>query len=113
MVGGNKGPLGKVCFRSGKLFSSASLDAKMTQFPHPAKGPNMKRFIVFAAIAVASSHAFAFKPCEELKTEIAAKIDANGVKDYTLDIVPNDQVGEKKVVGSCEGGTKKIVYSKK
>jgi hypothetical protein len=73
----------------------------------------MKRQIVFSAIAVASVQAFAVKPCEELKAEIVAKLEANGVKEYSLDIVPNDQVGDKTVVGSCDGGTKKIVYVKK
>jgi hypothetical protein len=52
------------------------------------------------------------KPCEELKSEIAAKIDAQGAKGYTLEIVANADVKDKTVVGSCEGGTKKIVYSK-
>jgi hypothetical protein len=54
------------------------------------------------------------KPCEELKTEIAAKIDAKGVTNYELSIVGNADVkAEAKVVGSCEGGTKKIVYARK
>jgi len=65
------------------------------------------------AFAAASSLALAAKPCEELKAEIAAKIEANGVKAYTLDVVANDQVGDRKVVGSCDGGTKKIVYARK
>ncbi|MES2603419.1 MAG: DUF1161 domain-containing protein [Pseudomonadota bacterium] len=52
------------------------------------------------------------KSCDELKTEISAKIESNGVKNFTLEIVANDQVADKKVVGSCEGGTKKIVYTK-
>jgi hypothetical protein len=52
------------------------------------------------------------KACEELKSEIAAKLDAKGVKGYTLDIVAKDKEAEGKVVGTCEGGTKKIVYSK-
>lgn len=52
------------------------------------------------------------KPCEELKTEIAAKLDGKGVTGYTLEIVATEEVGDKKVVGSCEGGAKKIVYSK-
>ena len=39
-------------------------------------------------------------------------IEAKGVKDFTLEIVANDQVGDKKVVGSCDGGTKKIVYTR-
>jgi len=53
------------------------------------------------------------KACEELKSEIAAKLDAKGVKSYTLDIVAKDQeVTDGKAVGTCEGGTKKIVYKK-
>ncbi len=53
------------------------------------------------------------KNCEELKTEIAAKLDAKGVKDYTLEIVATADVKDAKVVGSCEGGTKKITYTRK
>lgn len=50
------------------------------------------------------------KPCEELKSEIAAKLDAKGVKAYSLEIVAKDQDAEGKAVGTCEGGTKKIIY---
>ncbi len=75
----------------------------------------MKR-ITFSLIAVAAficTSAFAeIKPCEELKSEIAAKLQAKGVKKYTLEIIPADQVKDQKVVGSCEGGTKKITYSR-
>jgi hypothetical protein len=56
------------------------------------------------------AHAQAAKPCEELKTEIATKLDAKGVKSYTLEIVAQDKDAEGKVVGMCEGGMKKIVY---
>ena len=52
------------------------------------------------------------KSCDDLKTEIAGKLDAKGVKGYTLDIVEKDKDAEGKVVGTCEGGAKKIVYSK-
>jgi hypothetical protein len=52
------------------------------------------------------------KPCEELKSEIAKKLDANGAKNYTLDIVAKDKDAEGKVVGTCGGGTMKIVYVK-
>jgi len=61
--------------------------------------------------AILSSSAWAQKPCDELKTEIAAKLSAKGVANYTLEVVSNEAVKEQKVVGSCEGGTKKIVYS--
>jgi hypothetical protein len=73
----------------------------------------MKYLLVIAIAFGTSSLALAAKPCEELKTEITAKIEANGVKAYTLDIIASDQVGDQRVVGSCDGGTKKIVYTKK
>jgi len=68
--------------------------------------------IVLLAGLLAASPAFAAKPCEELKSEIAATIDANHVPSYTLEIVANDQVGDRTVVGSCDGGTNKIVYQR-
>ena len=52
------------------------------------------------------------KPCEELKSEIEAKLQAKGVESYTLGIVPNEDVKDEKVVGSCDGGTKKITYKR-
>jgi len=78
----------------------------------------MRKRILAAAVtcALMSLPAFAAagKACEELKMEIATKIEANGVKDYELTIVKNEDVKpEDKVVGSCEGGTKKIIYKRK
>lgn len=71
----------------------------------------MKCVVVFVVLALAASPALAQrKPCEELKAEIAAKIRANGVKHFTLTIVPNAGVKDQQVVGSCDGGTKKITY---
>jgi hypothetical protein len=72
----------------------------------------MKTWLTLAAILFlpACSYAQAAKPCEELKSEIASKLDAKGVKSYSLEIVPKDQETDGKVVGGCEGGTKKIVY---
>ena len=52
------------------------------------------------------------KPCEELKSEIEAKIKKNGVEKFTLDIVDADKQTDGKVVGTCQGGTKKIVYKR-
>jgi hypothetical protein len=64
------------------------------------------------AAALLTTAAWAGTPCEGVKNDIAAKLTAKGVKGYTLDIVANDAVKDQKVVGSCEGGTKKIVYSR-
>ncbi|MGE7993146.1 DUF1161 domain-containing protein [Pseudomonas sp. NPDC089554] len=65
------------------------------------------------ACLLASSSWAAVKPCEELKAEIEAKIQAAGVPSYTLEIVPNAEVKDHNmVVGSCDAGTKKIIYQK-
>jgi hypothetical protein len=52
------------------------------------------------------------KDCGELKGEIEAKIKANGVEKFTLDVVDKDAQADGKVVGTCDGGTKKIVYKR-
>jgi hypothetical protein len=52
------------------------------------------------------------KPCEELKAEIDAKIRKNGVETFTLEIVEMDAQADGKVVGTCDGNTKKIVYKR-
>ncbi|KPF69412.1 hypothetical protein IP84_06095 [beta proteobacterium AAP99] len=72
----------------------------------------MKHVLPIVASLGLAPYAMA-KPCEELKAEIAAKLDAKGVRNYTLEAIPADQASDKKVVGSCEAGKKKIVYAKK
>ena len=52
------------------------------------------------------------KPCEELKNEIDEKIRKNGAENYKLEVVPADQAGDRTVVGSCNGGKEKIVYTR-
>ena len=52
------------------------------------------------------------KDCGELKGEIEAKIKKNGVEKFSLDVVEADKQAEGKVVGTCDGGTKKIVYKR-
>jgi hypothetical protein len=74
----------------------------------------MKLLLATTAILFvpACSHAQS-KPCEELKTEIAQKLDAKGVKGYSLEIVDKDkEVTDGKAVGTCEAGSKKIIYRK-
>jgi len=72
----------------------------------------MKSLVIAVALSLLALPAFAAKDCEELKTEIAAKLEAKGVKGAVLSIVPADQVKDEKVVGSCAGGTMKITYKK-
>lgn len=74
----------------------------------------MKRLaLAVIGCALTTTALAAPKPCEELKAEIEAKIQANNVASYTLEIVTNDEVHDQNmVVGSCEYGTKKIIYQK-
>ena len=72
-------------------------------------------FLLISATALLLTQAVqaAPKPCDELKAEIAAKLDEKGVKGYEITAVDNDKVGDAKVVGSCDGGTKKLTYVRK
>lgn len=72
----------------------------------------MKSYVLLIASLALSTGAFA-KPCEDVKSELAAKLDAKHVAGYTLNVVPADQNAEGKVIGTCEGGAKKIVYTRK
>jgi hypothetical protein len=72
----------------------------------------MKKIVALFVLSLIVAPAFAAKNCEELKSEIGAKLDAKGVTGYTLEIIAAEQVGDQKVIGSCEGGTKKITYKK-
>ena len=75
----------------------------------------MKRgFAILLACLVVSLPAMAQKKsCEDLKAEIAAKLDAKGVKNYTLNVVAAADVKDAKVVGTCDGGEKRITYDRK
>lgn len=72
----------------------------------------MKTLIAALALMLIATPALAKKSCDELKAEIEAKIKANGVKTFSLDIAGKDEEKDGKVVGTCDGGTKKIVYKR-
>jgi hypothetical protein len=73
----------------------------------------MKALIAMISMVLVASPALAqVKPCEELKAEIETKIKNNGVKEFTLTIVDKDAAEDGKVVGTCDGGSKKIVYKR-
>ncbi|WP_252272273.1 DUF1161 domain-containing protein [Pseudomonas subflava] len=73
----------------------------------------MKRMMLgLALFTLAGSALAAGKPCEELKSEIDAKLKDKGVAAYTLEVVDKGAAGDKQVVGSCEGGSKEIVYQR-
>jgi hypothetical protein len=72
----------------------------------------MKLSLLFLALSCVSTATLAATSCDDVKATIAAKLDAKGVAGYSLDAVANDAVGDGKVIGSCDGGTKKIVYAR-
>jgi len=73
----------------------------------------MKKFMLAVGLFCLAGSVFAGgKPCEELKAEIAAKLDAKGVSGYSLEIVDKGAPTDGKVVGKCEEGAKVIVYKR-
>ena len=61
----------------------------------------MRQSLLFACLlALAATPVFAAKSCDELKAEIAAKIEKKG------------EEGDRRVVGTCGGGTMVIVYKR-
>lgn len=71
-----------------------------------------KFYLMLALLSFASSSLAQIKPCEELKREIEAKIQANGVPEYTLEIADKGDDHGLKIVGSCDGGQRIIVYQR-
>ena len=97
------------------------MEAKAAQ-KHPAtayrqEGTRM-RFTspLFRALSIASvtlvctgaAHAIS---CEELRSSVEAKIQSKGVKSFTVTVVDANASAPGQVVGSCELGSKKLVYS--
>jgi Protein of unknown function (DUF1161) len=73
----------------------------------------MKTLALVIALLFAATPALAVvKSCEELKNEIEAKLKAKKVATYALEVVAAAEIKDQKVVGTCEGGKKKIVYKK-
>lgn len=65
--------------------------------------------------ALATSAIAAPKNCEELRKEIEIKIQAKAIPSYTLEIITKEEAKQHDsamIVGSCENGTKRIIYQK-
>jgi len=81
----------------------------------------MKTWTVAAALLFVGTCAFAQtaqtdpaarKSCDDLKAEVTKKLEAKGVTSYSLDAVDKGKEGDGKVIGTCDGGTKSLVYSR-
>ncbi|AOM40075.1 DUF1161 domain-containing protein [Xenorhabdus hominickii] len=81
----------------------------------------MKKILLTGVLLFTLSPFVAQATCESLKEEIAQKIIKNGVPKtgFKLDIVSSDEVakdntvkGNGKMVGYCDHGNKKIIYTR-
>jgi hypothetical protein len=71
-------------------------------------------FVLCALLSAATPALAQKRGCDELKTEIERKLQAKGVRDFTLEVLAAQEVKPgQKIVGTCEGGHKKIVYVKR
>lgn len=93
----------------------------------------MRKLLFVTCLSVFSVPAMA--SCDAVKEHIVATLEAKGVKSYTLEVQPVQaaakdapaasavsaapaggsaaQKSSGKVVGTCDGGTKQIIYTRK
>jgi hypothetical protein len=71
----------------------------------------MKPWLIPMALALAGA-AHGAENCEALRTQIEAKIAAAGVTRFTVVTVDANAEAAGQVVGSCDLGSKKIVYQR-
>jgi hypothetical protein len=72
----------------------------------------MKLWLISIALASAGAAHAAAENCEALRTQIESKIAASGVTRFTVTTVDANAEAAGQVVGSCELGSKKIVYQR-
>ncbi|HTE40616.1 MAG TPA: DUF1161 domain-containing protein [Steroidobacteraceae bacterium] len=70
------------------------------------------KMLMWLIALCAASFAVSAKDCEAVKAEVDTKIKANGVANYTLEILDTAVATDGKVVGTCDGGVKKVVYKR-
>jgi hypothetical protein len=71
-----------------------------------------KTFLALSLTCLSASSFATMMSCEDLKTKIETKLAGKGVKNYTLEVVEKNTATTDRVVGSCEGDKKKIIYHK-
>lgn len=72
----------------------------------------MKPWLIAVALALAGAAAHSAENCEDLRTRIEAKIAAAGVTRFTVTVVDANASANGQVVGSCELGTRKVMYER-
>jgi len=67
--------------------------------------------MIVAALFFASPCAMALS-CEELRSTVEGKIRANGATTFTVSIVGAGTSGKGQVVGTCDLGSKELIYTR-
>ncbi|MES2049473.1 MAG: DUF1161 domain-containing protein [Pseudomonadota bacterium] len=73
----------------------------------------MKKVILASGLILLSATSWAaVTSCDAIKSKIETKLEGKGVKHYALQMVAKDTETKDRVVGTCEGGSKKIIYTR-
>jgi Protein of unknown function (DUF1161) len=76
-----------------------------------ARGEVLKAALISSALGLVCTAAGA-QTCESIRAQIDQKIRATGTADFTLTTVPAEASTAGKLVGTCDLGTKKILYTR-
>src|SRR4051794_30790579 len=74
--------------------------------------PTMFKLWLIPSLCLAAGAASAATSCDTLRANIEEKIAAAGVTRFAVTVVAADAPASGQVVGSCELGSKKIVYAR-
>lgn len=73
----------------------------------------MKQLMLASSLILMSVTSWAaVTSCDEIKGKIETKLAGKGVAHYTLQVVEKDVETSDRVVATCEGGSKKIIYTR-
>lgn len=99
-------PPARVLARAAASPSSASMSPTS---PYPTLARKLLAPLLLLALA-GTAHAAQGLSCDELRTAIAAKLEAAGIRHFVLEAVDAGASAPGKVVGSCALGKRRIVY---
>jgi len=71
----------------------------------------LKAALISMAFGLAASAAVG-QTCESIQSAIEQKIRATGTVDFNLTTVPVESTAPGKLVGSCDRGAKKVLYTR-
>jgi len=76
----------------------------------PTLAPRLALPLLLLMLGAAGGAQAQVASCEELRASIEARIASAGVSRFSVTVVPMDDATEARVVGTCERGSRKIVY---